>query len=215
MAMPWNMTLWMAEMVWLDLTGWVSSCLTVADELATSLRTGDIGPFDNCKAIGMRGLSTKLQSLCWSSTSKTLHFRFSKFHKIDNTATLAKLSKPNKAHLKQQQEESSSFGSLFSEITEILGAEHVTLDKTPSGFFISKETHLGVGEVGEENAKVNALGEKEDIAVVEETRFESVAETDVSPVVCEVTKIVRAENGLVSMEETVRRVGFSIRFRDC
>ncbi|XP_024189561.1 uncharacterized protein LOC112193598 [Rosa chinensis] len=46
MAMPWNMTLWMAEMVWLDLTGWVSSCLTVADELATSLRTGDIGPFD-------------------------------------------------------------------------------------------------------------------------------------------------------------------------
>ncbi|PRQ44227.1 hypothetical protein RchiOBHm_Chr3g0476891 [Rosa chinensis] len=46
MAMPWNMTLWMAEMVWLALTGWVSSCLTVADELATSLRTGDIGPFN-------------------------------------------------------------------------------------------------------------------------------------------------------------------------
>ena len=45
MAMPWAMTLWMAKMVWVALTGWVSSCLIVADEVANSLRTGDIGPF--------------------------------------------------------------------------------------------------------------------------------------------------------------------------
>ncbi|XP_048321430.2 uncharacterized protein LOC107406972 isoform X2 [Ziziphus jujuba] len=45
MAMPWGMTLWMAKMVWIALAGWVSSCLTVADEVAGSLRTGDIGPF--------------------------------------------------------------------------------------------------------------------------------------------------------------------------
>jgi hypothetical protein len=45
MAMPWGMALWMANMVWVTLIGWVSSCLTVADELASSLRTGDIGPF--------------------------------------------------------------------------------------------------------------------------------------------------------------------------
>jgi hypothetical protein len=31
--------------VWVALIGCVSSCLTVADELASSLRTGDIGPF--------------------------------------------------------------------------------------------------------------------------------------------------------------------------
>ena len=43
--MPWGMALWMANMVWVALIGWVSSCLTVADELASSLRTGDIGPF--------------------------------------------------------------------------------------------------------------------------------------------------------------------------
>ncbi|KAG6744711.1 hypothetical protein POTOM_051349 [Populus tomentosa] len=43
MAMPWGMALWMANMVWVALIGWVSSCLTVADELASSLRTGDIG----------------------------------------------------------------------------------------------------------------------------------------------------------------------------
>ncbi|KAL4607555.1 hypothetical protein ACB092_09G183600 [Castanea dentata] len=45
MAVPWAMTLWMAKMVWVALSGWVSSCLTVADEVAGSLRTGDIGPF--------------------------------------------------------------------------------------------------------------------------------------------------------------------------
>ncbi|XP_004303434.1 PREDICTED: uncharacterized protein LOC101313620 [Fragaria vesca subsp. vesca] len=46
MAMPWSVTVWMAEIVWIVLTGWVSSCLTVADELASSIRTGDIGPFN-------------------------------------------------------------------------------------------------------------------------------------------------------------------------
>ncbi|KAL6336645.1 hypothetical protein AAG906_035959 [Vitis piasezkii] len=43
MAMPWGMTLWMAKIVWVVLSGWVSSCLTVADDIASSLRTGDIG----------------------------------------------------------------------------------------------------------------------------------------------------------------------------
>ncbi|KAJ4836104.1 hypothetical protein Tsubulata_004207 [Turnera subulata] len=45
MAMPFGMGLWIAKMVWFAIVGWVSSCLSVADELATSLRTGDIGPF--------------------------------------------------------------------------------------------------------------------------------------------------------------------------
>ncbi|KAG6411074.1 hypothetical protein SASPL_129148 [Salvia splendens] len=45
MAVGWSVTLWMARMVWFALSGWVVSCLTVADELAGSLRSGDIGPF--------------------------------------------------------------------------------------------------------------------------------------------------------------------------
>lgn len=45
MGMPWSHALWMARMVWIALSGWVSSCLTVADEVASSLRSGDIGPF--------------------------------------------------------------------------------------------------------------------------------------------------------------------------
>ncbi|KAF9679558.1 hypothetical protein SADUNF_Sadunf06G0027300 [Salix dunnii] len=45
MAMPWSMAIWIANMVWVGLIGLVSTCLIVADELASSLRTGDIGPF--------------------------------------------------------------------------------------------------------------------------------------------------------------------------
>ena len=43
MAMPWVMTLWMAKMVWIALSGWVFSCSTTVDEVAASLRSGDIG----------------------------------------------------------------------------------------------------------------------------------------------------------------------------
>lgn len=45
MAMPWNMTLWMAKMVLVALSGWVSICLTVADEIASLIRAGEISAF--------------------------------------------------------------------------------------------------------------------------------------------------------------------------
>ncbi|KAF8395657.1 hypothetical protein HHK36_019607 [Tetracentron sinense] len=45
MAMPWNMALWMVKMVWMALSGLVSSCLMVADDIAGSLRTGDVECF--------------------------------------------------------------------------------------------------------------------------------------------------------------------------
>lgn len=45
MAMPLSMVMWMGKMVLMALCGWVSSCLTVADEVASALRAGDIGPF--------------------------------------------------------------------------------------------------------------------------------------------------------------------------
>ncbi|KAF8043752.1 hypothetical protein BT93_A1922 [Corymbia citriodora subsp. variegata] len=45
MAVPWGTTLWVARLVWIALRGWLSSCLTVADDVAASIRTGEIGPF--------------------------------------------------------------------------------------------------------------------------------------------------------------------------
>ncbi|KAG5043277.1 hypothetical protein GYH30_007087 [Glycine max] len=45
MAMALDAALWIVKMTWIALSGWISSCLTVADEFASSLRSGDIGPF--------------------------------------------------------------------------------------------------------------------------------------------------------------------------
>ncbi|MBA0830092.1 hypothetical protein Gotur_009365 [Gossypium turneri] len=46
MTMPLGVALEMAKMVWIALSGWVCSCLTIADEVAASLRSGDIGNRD-------------------------------------------------------------------------------------------------------------------------------------------------------------------------
>ncbi|KAK4792650.1 hypothetical protein SAY86_023085 [Trapa natans] len=45
MAVQCGKAIWAAEIIFLALKGWVSSILTVADEVASSLRSGDIGPF--------------------------------------------------------------------------------------------------------------------------------------------------------------------------
>ncbi|XP_012857460.1 PREDICTED: uncharacterized protein LOC105976744 [Erythranthe guttata] len=45
MAVGWSMTVWVGRMIWMALSTWVVSCLIVADEIAGSIRTGDIGPF--------------------------------------------------------------------------------------------------------------------------------------------------------------------------
>ncbi|XXG50460.1 hypothetical protein AAC387_Pa02g4463 [Persea americana] len=42
MAMPWSLTLNMAMMIWMALNSWVVSCVEVAEEIAQSLRNGDI-----------------------------------------------------------------------------------------------------------------------------------------------------------------------------
>ncbi|KAI5682730.1 hypothetical protein M9H77_03958 [Catharanthus roseus] len=62
MAVPWSMTLWLAKMVWLALSGWVVSCLSVADEIANTLRNGDIGPFHMYKVHFVCG---NISSLHW------------------------------------------------------------------------------------------------------------------------------------------------------
>ncbi|KAK7378076.1 hypothetical protein VNO80_03512 [Phaseolus coccineus] len=55
MAMALDAVLWIAKMTWIALSGWISSCLTVADEFASSLRSGDIGPF-HLECAGGSGL---------------------------------------------------------------------------------------------------------------------------------------------------------------
>ncbi|XP_068660558.1 uncharacterized protein [Aristolochia californica] len=45
MVLPWSYAFYVMKVVWIIMNGWVSSCLIVADEIARSIRTGEIGPF--------------------------------------------------------------------------------------------------------------------------------------------------------------------------
>ncbi|XP_047309229.1 uncharacterized protein LOC124912630 [Impatiens glandulifera] len=45
MAVALGDTLWIGKMIWVALCRWITSCLTVAEEIAGSIRTGDISPF--------------------------------------------------------------------------------------------------------------------------------------------------------------------------
>ncbi|XP_011655752.1 uncharacterized protein LOC105435581 [Cucumis sativus] len=45
MALPLHLAFWIADMVWGAFSGCISSCLAFADEVASSIRTGDIGTF--------------------------------------------------------------------------------------------------------------------------------------------------------------------------
>ncbi|KHG29945.1 Uncharacterized protein F383_16360 [Gossypium arboreum] len=55
--MPLGVALEMAKMVWIALSGWVCSCLTIADEVAASLRSGDIGPFHSSNTLVLEEVS--------------------------------------------------------------------------------------------------------------------------------------------------------------
>ncbi|XP_050226246.1 putative pentatricopeptide repeat-containing protein At5g06400, mitochondrial [Mercurialis annua] len=107
--------------------------------------------------------------------------------------------------------------SLFTEITEILGADSLIPDKHSDGFLISKENHWsnvalknhtqGVCENAELN---NFLQEKEILSGLDENRRGDLDEIDVSPIVHEITAIVRAGNGILLMEERLDSLGFRL-----
>ncbi|TVU40011.1 hypothetical protein EJB05_13456, partial [Eragrostis curvula] len=43
MMLPWGVAVCVVDMVWAVLTGWVSMCLVVANEVARAMRSGEIG----------------------------------------------------------------------------------------------------------------------------------------------------------------------------
>ncbi|XP_038903622.1 uncharacterized protein LOC120090170 [Benincasa hispida] len=45
MPLPLHLAFWIADMVWVAFSGCITSCLALADEVAGSIRTGDIGAF--------------------------------------------------------------------------------------------------------------------------------------------------------------------------
>lgn len=148
----------------------------------------------------------KLQSL-------RSHLRLTKLSQVSQLSSLSRSSsKPKKeTHLKKPQpESSSSIGSLFSEITEIVGDESVASDGTPSGFSISREIHARDDGFGAKIAHCTPTVCGNDEESVVRGKEDKLSENDVSPVVHEVAGIVRGEFGSISMEERLEKSGFEL-----
>ena len=167
----------------------------------------------------MRYLS-RLGSLKPSSTDNLFYLPIRKSQSclLSSRSKLSKLHPSKNDHNKSQTEsEDQSVGSLFNEIAEILGAETVTVGRNPAGFSAFKGTQLSVGEITAEYrsctqgvcgiAEDNAR-EMVDLSVLEDTQTSHSGGNDVSPMVDEITKIVRADIGTGSMEEKLEKSGF-------
>ncbi|XP_039059071.1 putative pentatricopeptide repeat-containing protein At5g06400, mitochondrial [Hibiscus syriacus] len=108
-----------------------------------------------------------------------------------------------------------------NEITDIFGAVKVISGEIPSGFSITPGTNASELEFIEQplsgrpvvcqnsQKKSGLLGTEDNVTVLDDTQMGNSVEFDVSPVVHEITKIVRAENALISMEEQLDKSGFS------
>ncbi|KAJ9184596.1 hypothetical protein P3X46_004308 [Hevea brasiliensis] len=127
---------------------------------------------------------------------------------------ISRLSSLPKSHSKKIQEpelQAHAENSLFREITEILGAHNVIPDKSLSGIITTKETH-GINDELNEELMVHTQGVRGNVelnnVLQEKQIFSALDEIDVSPVVDDITGIVRAENAMVSMEERLESLEF-------
>ncbi|OMO68649.1 hypothetical protein COLO4_29516 [Corchorus olitorius] len=167
----------------------------------------------------------RYQLLHSQSRTKLSSFHFSKLRPL-YLSTVSKSSKrpqtkkTSNTTLKNQVE-TCSIPSLFQEITDILGVANVTSDRTPTGISASERSNAGELVLIEESLpsrpgvcqnaqeKSTLVEKEENLAVLDDTQMGKSVELDVSPVVREITKIVRAENALVSMEEQLDKSGLS------
>ncbi|XP_031279869.1 putative pentatricopeptide repeat-containing protein At5g06400, mitochondrial [Pistacia vera] len=134
---------------------------------------------------------------------------------ISRLSTFSKSSKPSQTKNAQHHPpkgQTEKISSLFNEITEILGADNVVPDETPFGLSISRETEEKASRVSEnfDSCLPSVCGnaQEEKFSVLGDTQMGNLSEIDVSPVVHEITEIVRAEKCVVSLEERLGNLGF-------
>ncbi|KAJ0266267.1 putative pentatricopeptide repeat-containing protein [Hirschfeldia incana] len=130
-----------------------------------------------------------------------------------NTLLVSAFSKSSKSKIRgtqskiQAEEEATSITSLFNEITDILGSDVVKSDETNqlrvplSG---SDDALVSCTQPVRENARMGFSNENEGVVVVSE-------EFDVSPLVHEITSVIRADDDIMaSMEDKLEKL--SLRF---
>ncbi|KAF5750603.1 putative pentatricopeptide repeat-containing protein [Tripterygium wilfordii] len=169
---------------------------------------------------------TRAECFCSSSSyNKLIRFLLCR----DQTLHLSSLPRSPKlfqskntqsSTLTNQPETTTNIAALFKEITEILGSDEIIPDKVSTGISTSKDHDLRAGLKEEElatctqnvceNAEANIMREKENSSVLEDTQMGNTGEIDVSPMVHEITAIVRAGNSVVSMAERLDKAGFQL-----
>lgn len=145
-------------------------------------------------------------------------FHFSRLFQLYELSSLAKPSRGKKSlETLEKQAEINDFRSLFSEITDILGADNFLAYGSSSGTLLMKETQVKDKEIKKNSLSshsicknFNFLIEKEATSITNGTQLIELVGTDVSPIVHKVTEIVRARSGPVSMEERLENLGYHL-----
>ncbi|KAG5063753.1 hypothetical protein JHK85_004936 [Glycine max] len=128
-------------------------------------------------------------------------------------------SKFSRTHRTTQQQLSNNKPSdtdasraLFNEITEILGADTVIPDQSPSGFLFPLETpHSEVGLKDQlDCTKGVCENAAQNVDILEDAQMGNMGEKDVSRVVSEITEIVRVENDSSSVEERLENLSYGL-----
>ncbi|QCE05298.1 putative pentatricopeptide repeat-containing protein At5g06400, mitochondrial [Vigna unguiculata] len=134
-----------------------------------------------------------------------------------NLSNAAKLSRPRRET--QQQLPNTNIPSdidasraLFNEITQILGAQTVIPDQSPSGTLFPLETPQS--EVRSEDRSACSTGVCENsahnVGSLEDTQVGNMGKEDLSRIVDEITEIVRGENSSTSMEERLENLSYGL-----
>ncbi|KAK7310348.1 hypothetical protein RJT34_07809 [Clitoria ternatea] len=146
--------------------------------------------------------------------------------RVSYFSSASKLSRPQRTTQKRlsnnkKPPETDASRALFNEITQILGAETMIPDQSPSGFLFPLETrHYEVGFKDQQNctkgvcgnAAENILLDKgHDFGILKDAQLGNMGEEGLSRVVGEITEIVRAENGSTPLEERLENLSYGLK----
>ncbi|KAL5137382.1 putative pentatricopeptide repeat-containing protein, mitochondrial [Glycine soja] len=109
-----------------------------------------------------------------------------------------RLKRTTQKQLSNKPSDIDASRALFIEITEILGADTVIPDQSPSGFLFPLETPHSEGGLNDQPA------------CTEDAQMGNMGDLDVSRVVGEINDIVRAENDSSTLEERLENLSYGL-----
>ncbi|XP_008442952.3 putative pentatricopeptide repeat-containing protein At5g06400, mitochondrial [Cucumis melo] len=151
--------------------------------------------------VRMRRYSNSTLDFLRFQLSQLQILRFSTLVRKRKSSSSSSSGGIQKSQYPETADTSSSFRSLFNEITEILGSESCVRDKISFRDLGLKGSTEGDSLNGEEQLPCVPDGCKNAEQETEGAQLVVLEENDVSSVVHQITAVIRGGNGLVSMEE--------------